>query len=173
MTRDDQGMTGEEHFSGYLQSKPENLRSYLYDFVPQALHRVFGIADFDWVEGLTGQDGVLTTALAEYKYEVDLLEEYKRSQIERGGPVDNITQRINAYRSENIISFLSRKNILPQYGFPVDTVEMTVSAGKNRRRLGLQLQRDLAMAISEYAPGSQIVANNNLITSQYIRNLNS
>lgn len=171
LTRDDQGMTGEEHFSGYLQSKPENLRSYLYDFVPQALHRVFGIADFDWVEGLTGQDGVLTTALAEYKYEVDLLEEYKRSQIERGGPVDNITQRINAYRSENIISFLSRKNILPQYGFPVDTVEMTVSAGKNRRRLGLQLQRDLAMAISEYAPGSQIVANNNLITSQYIRKI--
>ena len=168
---DEEGLTGEEHFRQYLQSKPEDLKTYLSSFVPDALHKVFGIAGFDWVDGLTGQEGVLTTALSEYRYEVDLLEQFKRQQIEENGPVDNITQRINAYKSENIISFLSRKNILPQYGFPVDTVEMTVSAGRNKRRLGLQLQRDLAMAISEYAPGSQIVANNNLITSQYIRKI--
>ena len=35
--------------------------------------------------------------------------------------------------------------------------------------MGLQLQRDLSVAISEYAPGSQIVANGNLITSRYIK----
>jgi ribosomal protein S27E len=38
-------------------------------------------------------------------------------------------------------------------------------------KLGIQLQRDLSMAISEYAPDSQVVANGNLLTSRYIRKL--
>ena len=72
---------------------------------------------------------------------------------------------------ENILSFLSRKNVLPMYGFPVDTVEMAFSGRGKTEKLGLQLQRDLAMAISEYAPGSQIIANGNLLTSKYIRKI--
>ena len=60
---------------------------------------------------------------------------------------------------------MSKSNVLPKYGFPVDTVNMTV----NNDRSGLQLSRDLSMAISEYAPGSQIVANGSLITSRYIK----
>ena len=63
--------------------------------------------------------------------------------------------------------------MLPKYGFPVDTVEMNISDMTNKNKLGLQLQRDLQMAISEYAPGSQIVANGNLITSRYIRKIPS
>jgi hypothetical protein len=60
---------------------------------------------------------------------------------------------------------------MPKYGFPVDTVEMSIMDKTSRRGLGLQLQRDLAMAISEYAPGSQVVANGHLITSRYIRKI--
>ena len=48
---------------------------------------------------------------------------------------------------------------------------MTVVDNKRGKGYGLQLQRDLSMAISEYAPGSQIVANNNLITSRYIKKI--
>lgn len=106
-----------------------------------------------------------------YRYEIDLLEAVKKQRIEKGTYVDGIIQRIAAYESEDILSFLSRKNVLPKYGFPVDTVEMTVTDAKKGRGYGLQLQRDLSMAISEYAPGSQIVANNNLITSRYIKKI--
>lgn len=95
----------------------------------------------------------------------------KKQRIEKGTYVDGIIQRIAAYEREDILSFLSRKNVLPKYGFPVDTVEMTVTDAKKGRGYGLQLQRDLSMAISEYAPGSQIVANNNLITSRYIKKI--
>ena len=106
-----------------------------------------------------------------YRYEIDLLEAVKKQRIEKGTYVDGIIQRIAAYEREDILSFLSRKNVLPKYGFPVDTVEMTVTDAKKGRGYGLQLQRDLSMAISEYAPGSQIVANNNLITSRYIKKI--
>ena len=120
---------------------------------------------------MIGDDGVLTDAVKIYEYEVSLLEEAKRQRLENNYSVDGITQRIKAYSSEDILSFMSRNNVLPKYGFPVDTVEMTVSDSKHGKNYGLQLQRDLSMAISEYAPGSQIVANNNLITSRYIKKI--
>ena len=99
------------------------------------------------------------------------MEEAKKERLAKNYAVDGITQRIKAYYGEDILSFFSKKNILPKYGFPVDTVEMTVTDNKHGKRYGLQLQRDLSMAISEYAPGSQIVANNNLITSRYIKKI--
>ena len=44
-----------------------------------------------------------------------------------------------------------------------------MSEPNKENKLHLDLSRDLSMAISEYAPGSQIVADGNLITSEYIR----
>jgi hypothetical protein len=53
---------------------------------------------------------------------------------------------------------LATKNVLPKYGFPVDVVELQTryvpTAGAER----LDLTRDLRVALSEYAPGSQLVA---------------
>ncbi len=56
---------------------------------------------------------------------------------------------------------------MPKYGFPVDTVELHLSGHQERAKAGLQLSRDLSIAISEYAPGSQVVANGDLITSRH------
>lgn len=169
MTVDETGRTGFDSLKNYLLSYPNDLKKYLFDFLPSVLSEKFGVENFAWIDGLIGDNGVLTEAVAAYKYEVDLLEDTKKQRLEKNYSVDGITQRIKAYSSEDILSFMSRKNVLPKYGFPVDTVEMTVVDNKRGRSYGLQLQRDLSMAISEYAPGSQIVANNNLITSRYIK----
>lgn len=169
--------TDETHKSGfdclkeYLRSCPEILKDYLKLSLPRVLLEKFEVETFGWVDSLIGEEGVLTEAVKTYQYEVSLLEDVKKERIANNSPTDSITQRIKAYSSENIISFMSKKNILPKYGFPVDTVEMTVTNNKQRKNYGLQLQRDLSMAISEYAPGSQIVANNNLITSRYIKKI--
>ena len=171
LEKDGAGKSGYDHFIEYLRSKPEDLKEFLRAFLPPVLSAKFDIEHFGWLDSLISDDGILEEAVKMYEHEVSLLESVKRERIESNGFIDSITQRIKAYQSEDILSFLSRKNILPKYGFPVDTVEMTVNVGKRRRHYGLQLQRDLSMAISEYAPGSQIVANNNLITSQYIKKL--
>ncbi len=163
--------SGMDHLKAYLLSKPEDLRSYLLAFLPNVLAQKYGVKDFLWVDSLIGETGVLTEAVSTYQYELDLLEDVKKQRLEKNQYVDNITQRIEAYKREDILSFLSRKNVLPKYGFPVDTVEMTVTDTKKGKNYGLQLQRDLSMAISEYAPGSQIVANNHLITSRYIKKI--
>ena len=115
--------------------------------------------------------GSLIKAISEYEYEVSILNEAINRAIAEEKRVDNLRERLKVYKNEDILSFLSRKNVLPKYGFPVDTVEMTIIDRTNKYKLGLQLQRDLSMAISEYAPDSQIVANGNLITSRYIRKI--
>lgn len=165
------GLSGLDHFRNYLSAKPEDLKVYLLKFMPSTLSNKFGISTYEWLDCLIGEEGSLTEAVKSYNYEVSLLEQAKQDRFSRNQSVDAIMQRIKAFSSEDILSFMSRKNILPKYGFPVDTVEMTVMDNKHRAGLGLQLSRDLSMAISEYAPGSQVVANNNLITSRYIKKI--
>lgn len=108
-------------------------------------------------------------AVEEYRYEVNLL----RSAIEEAYAHDRSTryllQRVKNYEREDVLSFLSRRNIMPQYGFPVDTVPLQTTSNAQDTGYGVELQRDLAMAIAEYAPGSEIVANGQLFTSRYIR----
>ncbi|MGI6331292.1 MAG: DEAD/DEAH box helicase [Zhaonellaceae bacterium] len=166
-------LNGFDKFNLYLNKKPKDLKLYLQRFLTDSLSKKFGIENFSWVNELIREDkdnpGALTKAIAEYDYEVGVLTQAFELAFKTGGKVDYLRERIRVYRNEDILSFLSRKNVLPKYGFPVDTVEMIIIDKSNKTKLGLQLQRDLSMAISEYAPGSQIVANGNLITSRFIR----
>ena len=165
---------GIESFINYIESKPEDLKQFIKDFLPDSLIDIFGVEDFGWVSGLVDLDGsdtgLLTQALREYDEELKmLLEEEQRTHEELRGN-NYLVQRINTYYNEPILAFLARKGVFPRYGFPVDTVDLNIPSNVHRDGVfGLQLQRDLAMAISEYAPGSQVVANDNLITSRYIK----
>lgn len=168
------GAPGMNALTRYLATKPVELKEELQRFLPDPLIKNFDIEHFGWLNGLIGDDGALSRAAQEYYYEIGCLEQAKNELIAKGAfGVDGLLQRIKTFRSENILTFLSRKNVFPKYGFPVDTVELSLMDRNSRKKTGLQLQRDLAMAISEYAPGSQIVANGRLITSRYVRKIPS
>lgn len=161
------GENGYKSFCTYLQSKPEDLKNYLIKFLPVALTKENDVERFGWLDELIGNKGILTRTIENYIEEINLLNNQKELLYKEDKPYEAaaIKRRINTYKEDSILSFLSRKNILPKYGFPVDTVELSI----NNDNSGLQLSRDLSMAISEYAPGSQVVANGNLITSRYIK----
>ncbi|OPZ92595.1 MAG: ATP-dependent RNA helicase SrmB [Firmicutes bacterium ADurb.Bin419] len=171
MEAEETGLRGLDMFVQYIESRPEDLKSYLLSFLPSTLSSKFKVNNYGWVEGLVGEQGVLIKAEAEYNYEVGIIKDAIKQAIERRYRVDSLFARLRVYQNEDILSFLSRKNVLPKYGFPVDTVELFVNSRNGSEKLGLQLQRDLSMAISEYAPSSQVVANGNLITSRYIRKI--
>lgn len=72
----------------------------------------------------------------------------------------------NTLRKRNLIGFLANRNVLPKYGFPVDSVELRTDFGLGKSKGGLlDLSRDLSQAIFEYAPGAEIVAGGGLWTS--------
>lgn len=175
MANGEEGKNGYALFADYLRQQPEDLKEYLKAFLPSALYERFGCETFAWVDGLINEaeenGGILTNAIKEYSYEVDTLEQARQEAFRNNRSTGYLEQRLRTYRREDILSFLSRRNVMPQYGFPVDTVSLTVASRNGGQQFGVELQRDLAMAISEYAPGSQVVANGELFTGRYIRKI--
>jgi ATP-dependent helicase YprA (DUF1998 family) len=75
----------------------------------------------------------------------------------------------NTLRERDLLGYLGNRNVLPKYGFPVDSVELRTDfgSGQSKGRL-LDLTRNLSQAIYEYAPGGEIVAGGSLWESRGI-----
>jgi hypothetical protein len=76
------------------------------------------------------------------------------------------------YQEESILTFYSKNNLIPKYGFPVDTVTLFTDVSSKSfsdTNSNLSLQRDLIQAISDYAPDSEVIADGYMYTSRYIR----
>jgi hypothetical protein len=68
-----------------------------------------------------------------------------------------------------IVEALAKYNVIPGYGFPIDVVPLKVyDRIKKDFNKSLDLGRDLAVALSEYAPDSEIIVDKNKYTSRYI-----
>ena len=65
-----------------------------------------------------------------------------------------------------LYGFLASRNVLPKYGFPVDVVELNLARTGDAAALNLELQRDLKLAIGEYAPGARLIAGKAIWVSQ-------
>lgn len=173
----EQGKEGEpcgyEVFKEYLEGKPQDLKEYLLKCLPASLIEQFQVNVFGWVDWLFDSPNDkypnFKRVYELYKREIQALEEDKTRAFANGEKVDYIGWRLKNYRSERIITFLSKNSILPKYGFPVDTVNLAINTKGSSS--SLDLSRDLSMAISEYAPGCQVVADGKLITSRYIKKM--
>ncbi|PKC51690.1 hypothetical protein RhiirA1_405388, partial [Rhizophagus irregularis] len=121
----------------------------------------------EWYRDLMWDDDSLIKKVSmQYYTDIKELEKIKQEEFKKGAPVDKITRVFNRIQKENLISFLSTANVIPKYGFPVDVVEMHIPRSENN---DVRLNRDLSIAIGEYAPGSQIVANGNIYESTGVR----
>lgn len=170
---------GYERLVAFLSKPNERLKELIKKSVPAAMHETMGINDGTWVEELIGENrGILSEAVELHREEVKKLEN-ELKKIQRTNPteyksLDFELRRIRCGRDDrfkrSLIDFWTRNNVLPKYGFPVDTVELQI-AGKRTGTSNedLTLARDLQMAIAEYAPGSGVIADGKLYTSRYIR----
>lgn len=148
------------------------LRDALIEIVPCEIHDELGLLDGAWIERITGADSTLNQAILAYQQDLEELNEAKQRKVEeedyRGA--DAVKKRVDTVLSESVVDFLSRKAVLPKYGFPVDVVELDVlGGGGSGDGSKVVLQRDLSMAIAEYAPGSGVVANKQLWKSAGMR----
>jgi hypothetical protein len=175
---------GFNKFKEYLNSKPQKLKKYLLNVVPNDLHKYFGVEEFKWVDLLFSESnekpGTFVIAYDKFKKEIDTLnsalllnqEEIKENNDNKDLYFKgvSISKSIATLENQQLIEFLSRNNLIPKYGFPVDTVELQ-TLGSNEDLESLRLDRDLFSAISEYAPDSEIVADGKLIKSRYLKTL--
>lgn len=179
---------GYERFKAMLDPVPEKLDELLKASIPVVMHGRMGITDGSWTEYMVGEGdkdsskepGVLEAVYQNYCSELHELERQLDRYHRNREPVleSRVAQQLrmtragkdDGVRPRSLIDFLVRNNILPKYGFPVDTVELH-QYGSNAvdEEKQLQLSRDLQMAIAEYAPGSEIIADGKLYKSRYIR----
>ncbi|WP_148258357.1 DUF1998 domain-containing protein [Mahella australiensis] len=156
----------------YLQSKPQHILESLKRIVPENMHDAMGFDDWSWVKYLLDPDiGVLTMAELEVTEDVKALDEVYNERTAQHRYADHILRAINTIMGRELIDYLANHNVLPKYGFPVDVVELQLPHVDDGDVPELELQRELRIAISEYAPGSQVVAGGRLWTSRYLKRI--
>jgi len=165
------GSNGAQLVADYLATSPESLRTSLRRIVPRGLVAKLDVENWGWVDGLVGSEsGVLTVATQQVWGDVARLNEARDSLVSQGKASDFILRVINTIKRKYLLSYLSSQNVIPKYGFPVDVVSLQVLHHADEAK-GLELDRDLRIAISEYAPSGQVVAGGKLWTSRYVKRL--
>ncbi len=163
---------GYEGFIEWINRHPQRLLDMLKVSIPDLdnLHKRLGIDDFSWIEEFSGAEGVFTQLIQEYENNIQnfekLIKQFKReNDLTKAAMCE---RKLQHYKKNKLIDFLARGNILPRYGFPVNTVELQQNTTANNVSK-LRLSRDLQIAIAEYAPSSEVVADGRLYTSRYIK----
>lgn len=125
------------------------------------------IREWQFVERLIGENGLLTEAIEIQKAEFDEIDEKikERDKNKRGN--SDLVRLRNTLEKQKTINFLAKNNIIPRYGFPIDVVSLHLNSN-NEVAKKVELSRDLKMAITEFAPGSAVVAGGKLWRSYSI-----
>jgi ATP-dependent helicase YprA (DUF1998 family) len=160
------GSTEDGEFVAWLRSRPAEVGDALRRLMPKAVAESIELDAWGWVEALIAGGeasdptfGWLRRAGDEIRSDVARLDELIREAKDEGRyrHAARLQDQRETIASSDLIGFLARRNVLPKYGFPVDVVPLDLSrAGQGAE--GIELERDLRVAISEYAPGAEIVA---------------
>ncbi|HVA86548.1 MAG TPA: DEAD/DEAH box helicase [Candidatus Saccharimonadales bacterium] len=168
LATDEAGTTQDARFVAWLRGHPADVGAALARIVPEAAQGPDGLdlEHWGWVEDLVTErpddpsTGWLRRAGDVLREDRRLLDEmiatasaeraFKRAQA--------LQYQMNTLDREQLIGALARRNVLPKYGFPVDVVQLDLSRANATEADGIELDRDLRIAISEYAPGSEVVA---------------
>jgi len=159
---------GTEDLKRYLSEHQPELEENLRATVPADMLSQLGLDNGEWINKIVGDDSQFAAAEAEVSSDyrtVLLFEETARSNRQYKD-ADWAQKRAETIKGEEVLTFLSRKAVIPKYGFPVDVVELDLQrTQQNQEAFEVSLQRDLGIAISEFAPTSKLVANKKVWTS--------
>ncbi|MBI3958970.1 MAG: DEAD/DEAH box helicase [Chloroflexi bacterium] len=171
-------LPGVELLRQFLDQRPTSLEQALDRILPAdvRLREEIGYDRWGWVEKLINNDknGVLDRALAEINGELETftaleLEAAKERKYKQADYFGDVQKQI---RSRPLLGFLGSRNVLPKYGFPTDVVELKTDHLQSIKvASSISLDRDLRIAISEFAPGGEVVAAKRIWRSVGLRKL--
>jgi hypothetical protein len=153
---------GVSNLVDFLQRRKIKLEDSLRSIIPPAMMSEVGINDGTWIQYIVGEDSRFALAEVELSSDFRAVKKLQKdSAIREDYPTAGwAKRRAQTISGEDILSFFSRKTIIPKYGFPVDVVELdTHKIQQKSESFKVLLQRDLSIAIAEFAPTSKLVAN--------------
>ncbi|MFH8249486.1 DEAD/DEAH box helicase [Microbacterium sp. B2969] len=160
---DQQGESAADRVGPWLHAHRDDLQATITRLVQGT-----GLSSIDWAWDSWADHLVdlLKEVQTGYRDEVEVYEKLMADAFsaQKGYKGDYFKKVLNTLEKRNLLGFLANRNLIPKYGFPVDTVEMKIPGGvADAGRL--DLARDLSQAIFEYAPGSRLVAGGKIWTS--------
>jgi ATP-dependent helicase YprA (DUF1998 family) len=167
---EDSAPSGPDLLADYLRLRPASLQEALRRVVPGDLQDALGIAGWGWLPQLTTDagTGILDRAVQEVSNDLALYADLEQEAVRnrRYGQAEHFQRVARTVRDRELLGFLGSHNVLPAYGFPSDVVELrTGHIPSVPEAHKVELQRDLRMAIAEYAPGGEVVAAKRIWTS--------
>lgn len=152
----------------FLSPVPDSVAEAFHAALPPAVLDEIGVADGSWVDQLID---LLESVENELTKDVENIEERITESVkERKFSLSRqLEETKRTIVGRQLFGILANRNIIPKYGFPVDTVELSTLNSADPVGRKLELDRDLSLAIYDYAPGNQVVAGGKLWTSAGLR----
>jgi len=161
----------------FLKSHPQQLKERLERIVPDELRNELGLDDWSWLDGANlvedekresfeqrlanAEQDVLGdwNALIEAKNRASSDENYRGAQI--------FSSQLKTLKRRSLLGKLGTYGLMPKYGFPTEVVELKIRSD-SKEAGQLELNRDMKLALSEFAPGNQVIANGRVWKSRGI-----
>jgi len=156
--------TGIDRFREYAEKHPEEVKRALSEIIPAShdLPAQVGLENWSWLR--TAEEDGMLDLLDRIEGEVTGDVEVYQNLIDRALEKENYRQAdvykrvLRTVENRRLISFAASRGLLPKYGFPTDVVNLRTEHVPSSNSRNIELQRDLRIAIGEYAPGSEVVA---------------
>lgn len=110
--------------------------------------------------------------------QLNVINDSQASEAERASATRRLSVKMREkkqFLDQFLVSTLSRFAVIPTYSFPVHSIRLEISDTRTTGNVNLfaeenslQLDRDAALAVGEYSPGSEIVAGGRIWTSRGI-----
>ena len=162
--------TGTQRVYDWLETKPQDLQEEVLRIFPSFITNQLALESWNWTAQLVSphQDGSAdiwegSLGLAQTELLTEL-KSYKTLQQEIPELFNYAKGQLRRIRERQMLGFLASRNVLPKYGFPVDVVSLRLQS-QDEWAQRVELDRDLRIALSEYAPGCTLVANGKVIAS--------
>ncbi|TCM75230.1 DEAD/DEAH box helicase [Rhodovulum steppense] len=163
--------SGQAHLAraaGLRDRLPPEIRALGIGFDEAALEAAFRdrvgfFADAIFERWMRFQDEI--SALITELRDLDDTAAEARTRLSRA--IDILTANQARFIDQMLVDQLSRRAIIPTYSFPVHSVSLEVVSSQRQTRDAalIELSRDGAIGISEYAPGAEVVAGGRVWTS--------
>jgi len=176
-SEDQAGNSGKMLFRDYLESEPKELKQALLKILPNNCIKRYQIDSWGWLnerkDDLLSCEGPLERTDKRVRSEIQQLDNAMEELKDESSKSSTWNRLIlmstrNTLLSRHLISFFSNNNLLPKYGFPVDVVNLHLFSS-DTSVIDIELNRDLKIALTEYAPGNSVVAAGKRWQSNYVK----
>lgn len=155
--RGEDGWVAADLVASFLDPVPAGVLSSLQRVLPPDVQAEIGLDDGRWISELRSllddARDELQQDLTHYELRIE-----EAAAAKKFGLANRFQRAANTVSKRELLGLLANKNVLPKYGFPVDSVELRTALADSDHGAKLELSRDLSAAIYEYAPGAEIVA---------------